>query len=123
MHPEQCGGWRELTTRLRWNHVAYALAGLPGEATGWQRPWADYHAWGRDGGTPLPDAVTATTWERFFASDEPMEGLMAEMDGRLVGCAHIVFHNERLSRSDGMVLGVGRQFETLTDWKARHPIA
>src|SRR6266545_5538858 len=60
---------------------------------GWQRLWTDYHAYGRTGNTSLPDAVTGVTWERFFQAHEPMEALLAELKGRLVGFAHILFHH------------------------------
>jgi GNAT superfamily N-acetyltransferase len=59
---------------------------------GWLRLWADYHAYGQRGATAPPDAVTEATWERFFHEDEPMAALVAEIDGRLVGFAHMVFH-------------------------------
>jgi len=58
----------------------------------WLRLWADYHAYGCSGATALPDAVTNATWQGFFQEHEPMEALVAELDGRLVGLAHIVFH-------------------------------
>lgn len=60
---------------------------------GWQRLWADYHAYGQANATSLPDAVTGMTWERFFEAYEPMEALVAELEGRLVGFAHMVFHH------------------------------
>jgi GNAT superfamily N-acetyltransferase len=58
---------------------------------GWLRLWADYNAYGRNDATALPDVVTETTWDRFFHGHEPMEALVAEWAGRLVGFAHIVF--------------------------------
>lgn len=63
-----------------------------GDRTGWLRFWADYHAYGRPGGTALPDAVTEATWERFLQGHESMRALVAELEGRLVGFAHMVFH-------------------------------
>lgn len=59
---------------------------------GWLRLWKNYHTNSRSGGTALPDAVTEATWERFFDGHEPMEALVAELEGRLVGLAHMVFH-------------------------------
>jgi GNAT superfamily N-acetyltransferase len=58
----------------------------------WLRLWVDYHAYGRSGGAAPPDAVTAATWERFCDEHEPMAALVAELEGRLVGLAHMVFH-------------------------------
>ncbi len=64
------------------------------DRAGWLRLWADYHAYGRDVATALPEAVTEATWERFFHGHEPMKALVAEMEGRPVGFAHIVFHRD-----------------------------
>jgi len=59
----------------------------------WRRLWDGYNAfYGRSGPTALPESIVATTWARFFDADEPMEALVAETGGRLVGLAHIVFH-------------------------------
>jgi GNAT superfamily N-acetyltransferase len=52
-----------------------------GDRTGWLRFWADYHAYGRPGGTALPDAVTEATWERFLQGHESMRALVAELEG------------------------------------------
>jgi len=40
-----------------------------------------------------PDAkITAVTWQRFFDSYEPMHLLVAELDGKIVGIVHYIFH-------------------------------
>ena len=36
--------------------------------------------------------VTRTTWSRFFDGDEPVHALVAELDGRMVGIVHFIFH-------------------------------
>jgi hypothetical protein len=36
--------------------------------------------------------VTGVSWERFFQEHQLLEALLAELAGRLVGFAHIVFH-------------------------------
>jgi GNAT superfamily N-acetyltransferase len=65
--------------------------------------WADHAAWlplwdgynafyGRSGPTALPAEITQTTWARFFDEDEPVNALVAERDGRLVGIVHFLFH-------------------------------
>jgi GNAT superfamily N-acetyltransferase len=64
------------------------------DRTGWLRLWADYHAYGRSGAPAQPAAVTEATWERFLDEHEPMEALVAELEGQLVGLAHIVFHRD-----------------------------
>ena len=61
-----------------------------GDRTGWLRLWREYHHYDPDGATELP--VTDATWERFFQEHEPMEALIAELKGQLVGFAHLVFH-------------------------------
>jgi GNAT superfamily N-acetyltransferase len=59
----------------------------------WQPLWSGYNAfYGREGGTALAAEITQTTWQRFFAPDEPVFALVAERDGRLLGLAHYLFH-------------------------------
>ncbi len=59
----------------------------------WRPLWLGYNAfYGRSGDTAPPEAQTALTWARFFEGLEPMEALVAEAEGRLVGLAHIIFH-------------------------------
>jgi GNAT superfamily N-acetyltransferase len=62
------------------------------DRVGWLQLWADYHAYGPYGSTAPPDEATETTWARFFDDHEPMEALIAELEGQPVGFAHIVFH-------------------------------
>jgi len=40
----------------------------------------------------LPDAITQSTWSRFFDAYEPMHALVAESSGKLVGLVHYIFH-------------------------------
>ena len=59
----------------------------------WRPLWDGYNAfYGRHGETALPEAVTQTTWERFFDAGEPVHALVAEVEGRVVGLAHYLFH-------------------------------
>lgn len=59
----------------------------------WLPLWDGYNAfYGRSGATALPDAITATVWERFFDSAEPVHCIVAQDEGRLVGLAHFIFH-------------------------------
>jgi GNAT superfamily N-acetyltransferase len=39
----------------------------------------------------LPE-ITQTTWSRFFDVAEPVQALVAEQDGRLLGLVHYLFH-------------------------------
>ena len=59
----------------------------------WLPLWDGYNAfYGRSGATALPSEITAMTWSRFFDASEPVHGLVAENEGRLVGLAHYLFH-------------------------------
>jgi GNAT superfamily N-acetyltransferase len=59
----------------------------------WHRLWAGYNRfYGREGETALPEAITQATWERFFADSEPVHALVAELQGRVIGLAHYLFH-------------------------------
>ncbi|WP_203072597.1 GNAT family N-acetyltransferase [Falsiroseomonas ponticola] len=74
-------------------------AAVPGDFAAWLPLWHGYNAfYGRAGETAPAVALTAATWERFFDGMEPMEALVAEAGGGLVGLAHIIFH-----RNTGLV--------------------
>lgn len=60
---------------------------------GWRPLWDGYNAfYGRSGVTALPEPITHATWERFFEAAEPVEALVAEREGRVVGFAHYLYH-------------------------------
>jgi GNAT superfamily N-acetyltransferase len=66
----------------------------------WRPLWDGYNAfYGRAGPTALSDAITHTTWGRFFDAAEPVHALVAERDGRLIGLVHYIFH--RATTLDG----------------------
>ena len=59
----------------------------------WLPLWDGYNAfYERAGPTALPAEITAMTWARFFDAYEPVHGLVAEADGRLIGLTHYLFH-------------------------------
>jgi len=59
----------------------------------WMLLWDGYNAfYGRKGETALDPKITAATWRRFFDSNEPVFGLVAEVDGKVLGLAHYLFH-------------------------------
>ncbi|MEM5473513.1 GNAT family N-acetyltransferase [Hoeflea sp. AS60] len=67
----------------------------------WQTLWEGYNAfYGREGDTALSPAVLAATWGRLLEASEPVHGLVAEADGRLVGLAHIIFHRNTIHIED-----------------------
>jgi GNAT superfamily N-acetyltransferase len=47
--------------------------------------------------TALPDAITGTTWSRFFDSYEPVHALVAEQNGQLLGLVHYLYHRSTIS--------------------------
>ena len=59
----------------------------------WLPLWEGYNAfYERTGPTALPPQITAMTWARFFDAYEPVHGLVAQSDGRLIGLTHYLFH-------------------------------
>lgn len=65
----------------------------PTDFDGWLPLWLGYNAfYGRAGASAPTDALTRTNWARFLDPREPMQALVAERDGVLVGLAHMVFH-------------------------------
>lgn len=59
----------------------------------WRPLWDSYNAfYGRSGPTALPEAITASTWGRFFEPNEPVRALVAEQAGQLVGLVHYLYH-------------------------------
>ncbi|HXR15787.1 MAG TPA: GNAT family N-acetyltransferase [Terriglobales bacterium] len=64
----------------------------------WKTLWDGYNAfYGRQGKTALPDIITETTWSRFFDGYEPMQALVADLSGQLLGLAHFLFHRTTIS--------------------------
>lgn len=60
---------------------------------GWRPLWDGYNAfYGRSGETALDERVTARTWEWFFDQDAGVHAFVAEIDGRIVGTVHYLFH-------------------------------
>jgi GNAT superfamily N-acetyltransferase len=66
----------------------------PDDFEQWLPLWEGYNAfYERAGPTAVSEAMTRTTWGRFFDADEPMHALVAETDEeRLVGLVHYLFH-------------------------------
>jgi GNAT superfamily N-acetyltransferase len=64
----------------------------------WLPLWDGYNAfYERSGPTALDPAITAMTWSRFFDAYEPMQALVAERGGRLVGLVHYLLHRSTTS--------------------------
>jgi GNAT superfamily N-acetyltransferase len=67
----------------------------------WRELWAGYCAFYE---SDVPDDVTTATWRRLLDSGEPMEALIAEQDGRIVGFANYVLHRKTWSAADACYL-------------------
>ncbi len=66
---------------------------LQTDLAAWRPLWDGYNAfYGRNGATALADAITDTTWQRFFDPNEPVFALVAERGGVLLGLTHYLFH-------------------------------
>lgn len=64
----------------------------------WKILWDGYNAfYGRVGESALPDATTHMTWSRFFDTYEPVNALVADEDGRLLGIIHYIFHRSTIA--------------------------
>jgi GNAT superfamily N-acetyltransferase len=67
----------------------------------WRPLWDGYNAfYGRCGPTALDERVTAQTWERFFDAGESAQAFVAELDDRVVGMVHFLFHRSTTRLSD-----------------------
>lgn len=65
----------------------------PDDYPAWRPLWDGYNAfYGRHGESALPEHITEVTWGRLLDLSEPVVGLVAEADGRLLGLAHCLFH-------------------------------
>ncbi|HKC65449.1 MAG TPA: GNAT family N-acetyltransferase [Pyrinomonadaceae bacterium] len=69
----------------------------PQDFAQWEHLWQGYNSfYGRAGATALSDEITRVTWSRFFDEAEPVHALVAEVDGRLLGLAHYLFHRSTI---------------------------
>lgn len=67
------------------------------DLTHWLPLWEGYNRfYGRNS---MPDKITQTTWSRFLDDAEPVYAVVAELNGRIVGFAHYIFHRTT-NRSD-----------------------
>jgi GNAT superfamily N-acetyltransferase len=59
----------------------------------WFPLWEGYNVfYKRVGSAAIPAKVTKMTWARFFDSYEPVNALVADRQGQLIGLAHYIFH-------------------------------
>jgi GNAT superfamily N-acetyltransferase len=70
----------------------------PSDFVQWKTLWDGYNAfYGRKDATALPEAITQSTWSRFFDSYEPVHALVAEQAGRMLGLVHYLYHRSTIS--------------------------
>ena len=70
----------------------------PSDFDQWKPLWDGYNAfYGRKDATALPEAITQSTWSRFFDSYEPVHALVAEQSGQILGLVHFIFHRSTIS--------------------------
>ena len=73
----------------------------PGDHDQWLQLWDGYNRfYRRFDATALPMEITKSTWRRFFDPDEPIHALVAELDGKLVGLVHYLFHRSTTMLAD-----------------------
>ncbi|GAA6181829.1 GNAT family N-acetyltransferase [Shimia sp. NS0008-38b] len=64
------------------------------DKSAWTELWAQYNAfYGREGDTALSSDVIENTWKRILDPRSSVAGLVAMTDGRMLGFAHVVFHD------------------------------
>lgn len=74
---------------------------VEGDFEQWLALWKQYNDfYGRAGDTALTDDINQSTWQRFFAPDEPVHCLVAEYDTKLVGFGHYIYHKNTITIED-----------------------
>jgi GNAT superfamily N-acetyltransferase len=69
----------------------------PEDRQAWEPLWQGYLTFYK---STLPAEVTETTWRRLNDSAEPMHGLVAILDGRVVGIVHYLYHRSTWTAAD-----------------------
>ena len=69
----------------------------PDDFEQWLPLWQGYQAFYK---TRIAENVTASTWRRFHDTAEPMHCAVAELDGRLVGMVHYIYHRSCWTAGD-----------------------
>ena len=63
----------------------------------WETLWQGYLTFYN---SSVPAEVTDATWNRFFDPAEPIHGLAAVLDGRIVGIVHYLYHRSTWTTGD-----------------------
>jgi GNAT superfamily N-acetyltransferase len=81
------------TTEAKSRHTVVVRPIQERDRPAWTPLWDGYNAfYGRSGETALAPEITEATWRRFFDPAEPVHALVAEIEGRVVGLTHYIFH-------------------------------
>lgn len=67
----------------------------------WVTLWKGYQVFYK---TNIAEATTDTTWSRFLDPAEPMYCAVAEVDGKLIGMVHYIFHRSCWTEGDYVYL-------------------
>ena len=67
----------------------------------WVTLWKGYQVFYK---THIAEATTDTTWSRFLDPAEPMYCAVAEVDGKLIGMVHYIFHRSCWTEGDYVYL-------------------
>jgi GNAT superfamily N-acetyltransferase len=67
----------------------------------WLPLWQGYQTFYK---TQITEAVTTKTWARFLDPGEPMHCAVAEVNGRLVGMVHYIYHRSCWTAGDYVYL-------------------
>lgn len=67
----------------------------------WVTLWKGYQVFYK---TNIAEATTDTTWSRFLDPAEPMYCAVAEVDGKLIGMVHYIFHRSCWTEGDSVYL-------------------
>jgi len=69
----------------------------PDDRQAWEPLWQGYLTFYK---SSLPPEVTDATWRRLNDPAEPMHGLVAVLDGRIVGIVHYIYHRSTWTTGD-----------------------
>jgi len=69
----------------------------PEDRKAWEPLWQGYLTFYK---ADMPAEVTETTWRRLNDPAEPMHGLAALLDGRIVGIVHYLYHRSTWTIGD-----------------------
>jgi len=97
-HPGHRPNHQQLTHQPAMNNQLIIRPIAPTDFPQWKPLWDGYNAfYGRKDETALPEATTNMTWSRFFDTYEPVNALVAEQEGQLIGLVHFIFHRSTIS--------------------------